>query len=70
MLFFLSYGLAAASWAVIDSLSEIQDGSIAPGDFLDDWEDEPGRDQLNLLEDVSLNYKQLLKLVLTLGPKP
>ena len=62
--------MAAASQAVIDSLSEIWDGGVAPGDFLDDWEDEPGRDQLNLLEDVGLNYEQLLKLVLTLGPKP
>jgi hypothetical protein len=61
--------LVATSQAVIDGLSEIQDGGPV-GDIVDNWEDEPAGDQLNLLEDVGLNYEQLCQLISTIAPKP
>jgi hypothetical protein len=54
---------------VIEGLLEIQDGGAAPED-LNQWEDDPGRDELNLLDDVGLNYEQLLSLVTKMAPKP
>ncbi|KAF8311110.1 uncharacterized protein EI90DRAFT_3138775 [Cantharellus anzutake] len=60
--------MQTASKAVVKGLSEIQDGGPAP-EILDDWEDEPG-DQLNLLDDVGLDYEQLRRLISTIAPKP
>ncbi|KAF8313291.1 uncharacterized protein EI90DRAFT_3294530 [Cantharellus anzutake] len=62
--------MKATPRVVIDGLSEIQDGGVAPGDFLDDWYDEPGRDELNLVDDVGLDFEQLRKLISRLAPKP